>query len=176
MFLALCGALVTTPGAAGFSGISNYQDDRWHVLDEYRRYIEDNQDKFPLGIRPFMLADWYHNTRHHQCPHDSWVNSIDVKEISSGSRQEIRMINIIIALLGVFHDGSFEIEYINVQEYEIRRTKPLISSQIGHGDWIIDEFNFESVGIRHEILFSNANFVCISKDVQYRWCALPQQA
>jgi hypothetical protein len=152
-------------------------DKRGYHLDDYLRYLTDNAEKFPAGAREFALADWHYDREHHQCPHDSWLEFFNITEISSGERNEVRVVEITAKLFGAYHDGYFSLVYRDVSSYSLecttfRRGKALI----GHGDWMVDELTMKGKNIvHHEIEFSEGGTIIVdSADIEYRW--LPQKA
>jgi hypothetical protein len=147
-------------------------DERGYWFDEYLRYLRDNAEKFPVSAREFALADWHYDMRHHQCPHDSWLEYFDIKEISSGKRNEIRFVEISTKYFGSYHDGYFCLEYRRVSSYSIQFSSfKRRERDIGHGDWIVDEITIDEENmVHHEIEFSEGGSVSIHcADLEYRW-------
>jgi hypothetical protein len=146
--------------------------DRGYWLDEYLQYLKGNADKFPPGAREFALAPWHFDMRHHQCPHDSWLEYFDIKEISSGKRNEIRVVEIRTRYLGSCHDGFFDLVYRGVSSYSMEfNTFKRGKNDIGHGDWMVDEIVVdEDNRIQHEIEFCEGGVIIICcADLEYRW-------
>jgi hypothetical protein len=129
---------------------------------KYFEYLRSVESRLPTSARQFAMAPWHYDQQNHRCPHDSWLEALTISEPSSGVRCEIRSINILIRLLGAYHDGYLELRYENVRHYSmagnaLERTLHGIS---GHGDWLIDEITVADSGsVVHEILFRRG----------YRW-------
>lgn len=143
---------------------------------DYSAYLRQHAKNMPSGARAFALADWHYNIRHHQCPHDSWLEYFTVKELSSGSRSQIRSIVIGARFLGAYHDLTFDIEYRGVKSYSIIKETgdgpP--GRQTEHGDWRIDEVTLTEDGdISHEILFMGyASWRITCTDLKYDFSSI----
>lgn len=134
----------------------------------YREYLASVSDQLPDSAREFALADWHHDFTDHRAPHDAWVESILVFETASSERQENRQAHIKVRLLGAYHDGYIEIEYVNVQHYSINSNYP------NHGDWGYDEIRLSDNGrVLHEIEIGGATWIIECEDIRYVW--LPQR-
>jgi hypothetical protein len=87
-----------------------------------------------------------------------------VHETASGSRQENRQSHIKLRLLGAYHDGHIEIEYLNVRRYSIGCEFP------AHGDWGIDEIRLSDSGaVVHEIEIGATVWLIECEDIRYVW-------
>ena len=103
-------------------------------MDAYLQYLRDNVDKFPNGAREFALADWHYNFRHHQCPHDSWLERFAITENASGQRQE-STVEIESLFLGAYHDGYFGLTYRKVLSYSLQwAARSVAAGKRAHGD------------------------------------------
>lgn len=133
----------------------------WH---RYREYLDSISVRLPSAAREFALAGWHHDFRDHRAPHDSWLESLLVYETATGERQEIRQSHIKIRLLGAYHDGHIEIEYVNVIRYSVGSEYP------NHGDWDMDEVRLSEDGsVIHEIEMGGATWVIECQDIRYNW-------
>jgi hypothetical protein len=81
------------------------QSERSWELERYLRYVSRSAAKFPAGARAFVCQDWHYDITHHQCPHDSWVEELVVRELSSAERHQNRCLAITARFLGAYHDG-----------------------------------------------------------------------
>ena len=72
---------------------------------KYFEYLRSVESRLPASARQFAMAPWHYDQQDHRCPHDSWLEALTISEPSSGVRCEIRSINILIRLLGAYHDG-----------------------------------------------------------------------
>ena len=86
---------------------------------KYKEHLAAISDRLPPSARDFALAEWHHNYKDHRAPHDAWVESLTINETASGLHQENRQAHIKLRLLGAYHDGHIEIEYLNVKRYSI---------------------------------------------------------
>lgn len=141
------------------------------AFSKYFEYLEKNKDMFPRKAHEFASARWHYDFDDHRCPHDSWVESICVNEPSSGDRNEIRVIDISIKLLGAYHDGWLTLLYQNVKKYNFFYEHADNVPTIGHGDWLIDELRLSDNGlVVHEIVFSNnARWLIECSDMHFDW-------
>lgn len=131
---------------------------------QYREYLESISVHLPPSAREFAIAEWHYNFQDHRAPHDAWVESINIFETATGERQEIRQAYIKLSLLGAYHDGHIEIEYVNVLRYSIG------SAYENHGDWEYDEIRLSEAGnVLHEIEIGGFSWVIECKDIRYSW-------
>ena len=143
----------------------------------YPLYLQSVKDKLPQSSADFAGAVWHYDTTHHQCPHDSWVESIEILEVATGTRGQIRSVEVSVKLLGAFHDGNAIIRYIDVVKYQVQGnflsgTKP----NAGHGDWLIDEVALSDNGlVSHEILLLHGSIFIECRDIDYQWVPLARQ-
>lgn len=143
-------------------------------LTSYLQFVRENADKYPPNAWGFALASWHYDTRDSRCPHDSWIESISIKEITQqDSNSNSRIINISIKLLGAYHDGFIVLHYTNVRNYKMDLSQCVVRGvQLrGHGDWIVDEvLPAKERGVVHEIKFEAAGSWLIEcADILYSW-------
>jgi hypothetical protein len=101
----------------------------------------------PLRMR-LATSDWYFNPEDHRSPHDAWLSSLHLTELSSGERHEIRALSLRLRLLGAYHAGYIELLYPRVFAYLLN----LEDSEMGHHDWRYDELRVSDQGrLIHEI-------------------------
>jgi hypothetical protein len=130
--------------------------------EAYAAYLKTIAEFLPAETREFVLSDWYYDfSNWDKCPHDAWVESVEVFENFSGERKEQRNIGIRIRLLASSHAGHILFTYENVFGYELKFS-PSIRRWDGklvlpkHEDWMCDEISLNSRGhVVHEILFSS---------------------
>lgn len=138
------------------------------MLDDYLQYLNETADRFPPGVREFALANWHFDFKHHQCPHDSWLEKIVITEIASGERRQVRASEISATFFGAYHDGYFDLVYKGVSSYSLEFSGA--HGRRGHGDWIVDEMTINDKGtVHHEIKFSEAMFSIDCVDFKYHW-------
>ena len=115
------------------------------------------------------MAPWHYKPDDPRCPHDSWVELLQITEPASGHRDEIHGVEILVRLLGAYHDGHIEIRYTNVRRYtmEISRSADAID---GHGEWLIDEIRLsEDAKVIHEVEFIRGRWIIECDDLAYTW-------
>jgi hypothetical protein len=130
----------------------------------YEEYLASISDQLPQSAREFALAEWHHNYKDPRAPHDAWLESLVVYETASGTRNENRQSHIKLSLLGAYHDGHIEIEYLNVKRYSIGCEFP------AHGDWDQDEIRLSDAGaVIHEIEIGGTSWLIECEDIRYVW-------
>lgn len=72
--------------------------------EAYRSYLRSIAEYFPQATKSFVLSDWYY-ADFDKCPHDAWVDSLEIVERASGERKQIREIHIKIKLFAASHRG-----------------------------------------------------------------------
>jgi hypothetical protein len=140
------------------------------AFEKYRNYIETNKAKLPRSCYELAVSDWYYNFNNHKCPHDAWLENISILEPSDGERNEIRKTQVVVKLLGAYHDGYIELIYKNVASLKINA----FNIKAGHSDWRYDEFRLSESGLLlHEIEWSGyrdtANWLIEAEDIEYNW-------
>jgi len=109
----------------------------------YDAYLARNKSNFPEMAYDFAIADWHHNYRDHKALHDSWLSEVRIIEIGQGNAREI---DIIVQLLGAFHNGTLTLHYKDVLSYQLG------SSTTGHTSINRDEVRLSDGGsVLHEI-------------------------
>jgi hypothetical protein len=143
------------------------------AFDEYMKYLELKRDDLPKSVYEYATAPWHYDHNDSRCPHDSWLESLEIEELASGETREIRPTAIQMRLLGAFHDGTILIQYSDVQEYQFSKGPklgpPAAANTASHGDWLVDETSLSDKGlVVHEIRFSNnVKFLIICKEFTY---------
>lgn len=147
-----------------------YEKDGQFLLDRYLEYIANNKDNFPINAGEFVFLPYHYDIYDRRCPHDSWVNCLNIFENGCGERNEKRIISIEARFINSFHDGNFKLCYKDVTFYDLEWSRGE-GPFIGHGDWIIDETIMLSSGqVLHEIIFSGGgSWKIISEDISYSW-------
>jgi len=138
----------------------------------YRSYLETVRHQMPPRALAFASAPWHYDADDHQCPHDAWVQSCVVSEKATGARSEVRNVEIVIVLLGAYHDGHLTLTYEGVTTYSL--LAPVLKApqaRVGHGDWVVDEVRLsEARQVIHEIAFSSgARWTIECSDIRSDW-------
>lgn len=145
------------------------RDERGYHLDDYLAYLHGHAKEFPTGARDFALAAWHYDLSDRQCPHDSWLECVTVREISTGKRDEIRSTELTARFLSAYHDAHFDLVYDGVSTYALELAEANIDNGVhGHGDWLIDELTLSaSKAVIHDIHFSRARWTVHCADLRY---------
>ena len=137
---------------------------------EYKKYLHKVKDIFPPSAYELATSEWYFDPNDHKCPHDAWLEEINIFEPSQGERNEVRKVSIKIKLFGAYQNGFIEFYYSQVFSYR------LTSLQIdtGHHDWRYDEFRLSENGrLLHEIEWSSLAgkdcWLIEADDVHFKW-------
>jgi hypothetical protein len=153
----------------------NWTGRGYDMSDErYPAYLDTIKDQLPSNARDFAEADWHYDFTNPKCPHDSWVETITIFEPADGETKDDRGLEIMVRLLGAFHDGFIELRYKGVFEYEMSGTSDESWPKIHrpHGDWLIDEIRLSENGrVIHEIKFTRARWLIQCEDIVYTWKA-----
>jgi hypothetical protein len=115
---------------------------------EYRKYITDNERRFPPNACAIASSNWYYGNTDARAPHDAWLETYCFEESSEGKRRESRSLSLRIKLLSASHDRYLELYYPLVYAYALSS----VASQQRHGDWRYDEFTLNDADhLLHEI-------------------------
>jgi hypothetical protein len=143
------------------------------ALNAYYSYLETVKTKLPSAAFDFAIAKWHYDHEDQRCPHDSWVESLNIQEVSSGNRKENRSIEMHLKLLGAFHDGHINLYYKQVKGYTLNTPTEvqMLPLNVGHGDWLNDEIRLSERGlVIHEIKFSRGSrWIIECEDIVYKW-------
>jgi hypothetical protein len=136
----------------------------------YEDYIRINAERFPPGALSLATSPWYFDFNHHHCPHDSWLEWINISESSIGSRNEIRCVSFTVRLFAAYHDGYIELNYPKIFSYRLG----IVNSTKGHLDWRYDEFRISDHDtLIHEIEWCgsqvNGTWYIEASDVEFKW-------
>lgn len=135
-------------------------------FDEYFSYLKSVKEKLPQEVFDFAMASWHYDFSDHRCPHDSWVEYLNIIELSSGERRRNREIEIKVRLLGAYHDGYLDLIYKGVQTYALAK-----KDGTWHGDWHRDEIRLSEEGlVLHEVDFIGGDhWIIVCRNIEYKW-------
>ena len=121
-------------------------------LDPYFAYLATVQGQLPAHVASFAGDPRHYSLSDHESLHDAWLESVEVREESSGERAEVRWTTITIRLLGPFHDCTHVLRYTGVRRYELAAA----GVRAGHGDVYTHEVRLaqDGISIEHELLFA----------------------
>jgi hypothetical protein len=150
------------------------------LFERYYEYLDGVKEKMPQEAYSFAVADCHYDHDDPRCLHDGWVEELVVAEISSGTRSEIRDLQVRVRLLGAWHDGHIGLTYTKVQSYLFETPRKLehpMRPNKGHEDWVIDEVRLSESGcVLHEVALSRGSrWVIESEDLIYRWKPFEEQ-
>ena len=136
----------------------------------YKSYLKENETHFPSSAFELANSDWFYNFDDHKCPHDAWLEKIEIIEPATGKNSENREVAIKIRLLGAYHDGYIELYYPKVFRYQFN----VPAGDKGHGDWRYDEFRLSENGhLIHEIEWreytNTSRWIIEASDIEYIW-------
>ncbi len=124
----------------------------------------------------FAASNWYRDYNDHRCPHDAWLESCTFTEPAIGPNHQIRHTDLVIRLLGAYHDGHIVFRYRDVARYESNCS----DSTRGLGDWLSDEYALSDSGqIIHRIFWERPDqhgtrWLIEAKEVTYEWLPFKQ--
>lgn len=117
--------------------------DKWAEIDHYNKAIAPS---LPLGARTLALAEWHYNASDPRCPHDSWLQSIEILTENSKVIQGVRL-----RLLGPYHDQVIRVDYANVTDFSVQGQLVAGNRNL---DWLYDEVHLCDAGsVEHLIEF-----------------------
>jgi hypothetical protein len=123
--------------------------------EAYRSYLKAVAAYLPEPTRKFALSDWYYSDLD-KCPHDSWVESLEIVERGSGERKEKRDTDINLRLLAASHRGQIIFHYSTVSNYALSLEWGRNHGRASHEDWLHDQITLAGSGeVEHEIVFSS---------------------
>jgi hypothetical protein len=100
------------------------------AFQAYTAYLESIRHALPKSAYDFAAAPWHYDYTDHRCPHDSWLESLTISEPALGSRKEIRHVDIVLRLLGAFHDGALELSYSSVSSYSFSGASGIVGNGV----------------------------------------------
>jgi len=140
----------------------------------YRTYLDGVRNEFPASAYGIATSDWYYDATDPRCPHDAWLESCVLNEISSGQREEVRTLSLSVRLLGAYHDRYIELRYPRVFSYSMSISR----GEHGQRDWRYDEFRLSKRGnLVHEIEWCGSqetgSWIIEASDVGIDWVLKP---
>jgi hypothetical protein len=147
-------------------------------FDDYKKYLFSMRERFPENAFSFAQADWHYNPEDSRCPHDAWLEAMEIIEEKTSESSSKRNTNIKIKLLGAYHNGIITIFYKQVKYYCLGKFPYKDNDDFGlkkavnfHGDWLVDEIYLsEESLVIHDIEFANkVRWIIHCEDIEYNW-------
>lgn len=130
----------------------------------YQSYLNSISSRLPESALTYAFAEWHYNHLDHRAPHDSWLRGFSVMESTGCEVETDHSTRIVAELLGAYHDGGIEIEYIDVLSYFIGRGRE------SFGDWLYDEVRLSDCGnVLHEVEFENGSWLIECRNLAFKW-------
>ena len=143
-------------------------------IPEYLTYIETVKNRFSDKAYSFITEPWHYDSYFHQCPHDSWLEKLEITENYPKEDISERNTDIMIIFFGAYHDSILTIKYKNVVGYEKNLNtlpQPMLNKGAfsNHGDFLYDQLIInEDNFLEHTIALSMGKFFIKCKDIDYK--------
>src|SRR5687767_14943839 len=85
----------------------------------YRAYLAANRERFPRGAYQLATSTWYYDATDPRCPHDAWLDSLNIAETRAEARSEARLTSIKLRLVSSDQAGYIELHYPIVYKYSL---------------------------------------------------------
>lgn len=145
-----------------------------HIIDrstgridfaQYEKYLNSIRHHLPDHIYTFASNQRHFYPDSPSSLHDAWMESLTIREAASGKRQEIRMLEISLCLLGPFHDRLIHLHYMGVVRYSFEvppRNGDARFEHTAHGDLLTHEIRLSRNGLFiHELSFERGTMFMI---------------
>ena len=127
----------------------------------YSAYVATIRKLIPPHVYSFASDSRYFDLSSHSSLHDSWLESLTIREVARGERKEIRRLEVAICLLGPFHDRRIHLSYSGVTLYTFDAPPHYGEPRFehtAHGDLFTHEIRLGHDGLLvHELLFENGS-------------------
>lgn len=111
----------------------------------------------------FAESAWYRNPSDPRCPHDAWLELLEIQESATGDRREIRKTEISLRLLDSYYQGTIIYRYSDVNGYEWSAR----DQNRGHGDFLSDCFEERDGLILHRIKWERSRLSILARMITY---------
>lgn len=153
--------------------------DQRKCFDDYFHYLEEMRDSFPQNALAFASAKWHWDGADPRCPHDAWLEKVEIREIETEPGSSKRDLIIEARFLGAYHDGYFTLTYHDVKYYSLDKVQAEFSYNRGNGngDWLLDEVYLDEKGlVFHDIEFANnCRWTIHCRDLEHTWTPSPAE-
>ena len=124
----------------------------------YFQYLAEHEKSLPQEVFQFAIDKRNYDLISHQSLHDAWLERLSIVEVATGSRSEIRSLEIDCRYLGPYHDLTIQLTYRDVVGYKLTAPREIQSAPragIGHGDLLVHEVRLgKHCNVVHELRFS----------------------
>lgn len=131
----------------------------------YSAYLETIKEALPDDIYRFASDERHFDLSSASSLHDAWLESLTVREITSGSRNEVRRLEVRLCLLGAYHDRIIHLSYSGVERYSFdspARPGEQRYTHTAHGDLLTHEIRLGADGLfAHELLFERGSTLLV---------------
>jgi len=134
----------------------------------YKDYLNTIQHLLPEQIYQFASDEKYFTLNSPHSLHDSWLSSIEVRELRNQKKPFEPFVEITLKLLGQRHDRIIILNYEGVIEYSIKGTRAVKDqsdfryADTFHGDVFTHEIRLNAAGnLIHEIAYVTESFLLI---------------
>jgi hypothetical protein len=131
----------------------------------YLEYLRTVRRDLPDHIYNFASDGRHFDLSSTSSLHDAWLESLTVREVVSGSRNEGRKLEVKLSLLGPYHDRTINLTYSGVERYSFdlpaRPDEPRYG-YTAHGDLLTHEIRLGAHGLFvHELLFERGSTLLV---------------
>jgi len=126
---------------------------RWSEVSRYNASIAD---RLPLGAKGLAFAEWRYDASDPRCPHDSWIQSMEIRP--GESKAEVRGFS--LCLLGAYHDRMIRFDYANVTELSIEGQ--IVQPSGRRMDWLYDEIHLLDSGLVEHLIEFEGCMICVA--------------
>ena len=139
---------------------------------KYATYIASIRSEISPHVYSLASDPRFFDLSSHSSFHDAWLESVTIREVASGERKEIRRLEVILSLLGPFHDRRIQMHYTGVTRYTFDALPHYgvpRYDHTAHGDLFTHEIRLGHDGLLiHELLFeSDATFLIECSDFSH---------
>jgi hypothetical protein len=131
----------------------------------YLRYLQTFRSELPDHIYAFASDPRHFDLSSASSLHDAWLESLTLRELASGSRNENRQLEARLCLLGQYHDRIIHLVYSGVERYVFdspARAGEARYAHTAHGDLVTHEIRLGSHGLFvHEFLFERGSTLLV---------------
>lgn len=144
-----------------------------NIIDfhSYQKYLLSIKDRLPAHVYTFASDEKYFDLRSPTSLHDAWLETCTIKESGTGNRNQIRMLEVHISLLGQFHDRRIHLSYRGVNSYSFKNQHggdSSVGKEKNHGDLYTHEIRLSPDGLLiHELLFERGTFLIEFEEFQH---------